>query len=187
MVYQPTSSRSNFSDINFSGKIIIHFNLLTHRFRIPSVFSRKATRNRRIGYPSPHLSDTSADKSYGKISWKVGLQSISPFIESINHLLNSHLASSLLLHIATSPSIHSQLWDKGSRRDVYFFNVLRQRFWVRKSWYNRFSVFEVGLLPRHCSFSTSCNRRMSIWLQGTSLVWSLIRKHTRQVFSYLVC
>ena len=118
---------------------------------------------------------------------KVGLQSISPFIESINHLLNSHLASSLLLHTATSPSIHGQLWDKGSRRDVYFFNVLRQRFWVRKSRYNRFSVFEVGLLPRHCSFSTSCNRRMSIWLQGTSLIWSLIRKHTRQVFSYLVC
>ena len=57
---------------------------------------------------------------------------------------------------------------------------------VIKSWYNRFSVFEwVALLPRHCSFSTSCNRRMSIWLQGTSLVWSLTRKHTRQVFTYL--
>ena len=34
MAYQPTSLRRNFSDINIPGKIIIHFNLLTHRFRI---------------------------------------------------------------------------------------------------------------------------------------------------------
>ena len=141
-----------------------------------SVFSRKATRNRRIGYLSPHLSDKSADKSYDKIPWKVGLQSIAPFIKSINH----HLASSLLLHIATSPSIHGQLSDKGSRRDVVFPQCTSTEiptqftqqchYKVRKSWYNRFSVFVVGLLSRHCSFSKSCNRRMTVWLQGTSLV-----------------
>ena len=66
-----------------------------------------------------------------------------------------------------------------------YFDVFDRDSKGRKSWYNRFSVFEVGLLPRHCSFSTSCNRRMSIWLQGTSLVWSLTRKHTRQVLLIL--
>ena len=57
MAYQPKSSRSSIvSNINISCKIIIHFNLLTHRVSaFLSVFEQD-NKETVLGYPSPHLS-----------------------------------------------------------------------------------------------------------------------------------
>ena len=168
----------------------MHFNLLTHRFRIPQCFRG---RQQGIDGQAIHrlisltcLMTSLMAKSLERLVYNQFLRLSNPSMIFLTVTWHPRYSCTLQLFHPFTADCEIRALDEMCISSMYF-DVFDRDSKGRKSWYNRFSVFEVGLLPRHCSFSTSCNRRMSIRLKGNSLVCSLIRKHTRQVFSYLVC
>ena len=169
MVYQPhlrgaaSAILTIFSNINISGKIIIHFNLLTHRFRIPQCFRG---RQQGIDGQSIHrlisltrLLTSLMAKSLERLVYNQFLPVPNPSMIFLTVTWHPRYScTSQLVHPFTANCVKGEMCISSTYVDVFDRDSK-----VIKSWYNRFSVFEwVALLPRHCSFSTSCNRRMSI-------------------------